>query len=88
MELKDLDTELLIEELQDRGYIRVLWHRRDIEQTAENLGISLNEDDISFLIDDLESNHDASYGLNWDIITDRIFDINNNKEKYKQYGKV
>jgi hypothetical protein len=78
---KDIESDDLIEELQDRGYIRVLWHRRDIEQTAEGIGVILNEDEISFIVDDIERYNDAEYGVNWQTIKDRIYDVVNNREK-------
>jgi hypothetical protein len=80
MNLKDIDSEVLIEELMNRGYIRVLWHRMDIEQEADELNVILNEDEISFIIEDIEHYHDANYGLNWDVIRDRIQSVVRNRE--------
>lgn len=81
MDLKNLDSEVLIQELLDRGYIRVLWHRDDIINVADGLGVFLNDDDISFIMEDIEQNHDANYGLNWEMIKVRVLDVDNNKEK-------
>jgi hypothetical protein len=81
MNLKDIDSEVLIQELTSRGYIRVLWHRMDIEQEADELNVVLNEDEISFIIEDIEHYHDANYGLNWDVIRDRIQGVVSNREK-------
>ena len=81
MELKNLDTELLIEELQNRGYIRVFWHRDDIINVAETQEITLNEDEIGSIMTEIEERHDANYGVNWEFITICIYDVVSNREK-------
>lgn len=81
MELKNFSDDQLIKELQNRGYIRVLWHRDDILKVAEENDIILNEDEIHFIMEDIEENHDANYGLNWDDISMKIDDVVNNREK-------
>jgi len=81
MNLKDIDSEVLIQELTSRGYIRVLWHRMDIEQEADELNVVLSEDEIISIIEDIEHYHDANYGLNWDVIRDRIDNVVRNREK-------
>lgn len=79
MELKDLDTELLINELQNRGYLRVLWHREDIVHMAEEMEVTLDDDEIDSVMDDIENKHDANYGVNWDYIKIMINDAIDNR---------
>ena len=81
MELNDLDTELLINELQNRGYIRVLWHRDDVLHTAEEMGVILHDDEIDSIMYDIENKHDANYGVNWGFIQFIIDDVISNREK-------
>lgn len=68
MNISMFETEDLIQELMKRGYIRVLWHKNDIEDEAERMGITLTENQIENVIGYLESNHDANNGVNWDVI--------------------
>jgi hypothetical protein len=81
MELMNFSDDQLIEELQNRGYLRVLWHRDDILKVAQENDIILNEDEIHFIMEDIEENHDANYGLAWDDISMKIDDVVNNREK-------
>jgi hypothetical protein len=81
MELNDLDTELLINELQNRGYIRVLWRRDDVLHTAEEMGVILHDDEIDSIMYNIENKHDANYGVNWDFIQFIIDDVISNREK-------
>jgi hypothetical protein len=80
MNLEKIDSERLIQELQNRGYIRVLWHRDDVVSTAEEMNITLNDDEISFVMDEIEADHDANYGVNWDFIQIKINDVISNRE--------
>jgi hypothetical protein len=81
MNLKNIDSELLIQELQNRGYIRVLWHRDDVVSTAEEMDVTLNDDEICFVMDEIEADHDANYGVNWDFIQIKINDTIDNRKK-------
>ena len=69
--LQKADTEDLIHELQNRGYIRMLWHKDDIqERYKENFGkvIPLNEDELNEIASYIEHKHDCNNGVNWDFI--------------------
>lgn len=54
--------------LEDKNFIFIEWQRDDITMRAEELGIELNEDQIWDILSCLQSNHDASVGINWDVI--------------------
>ena len=41
------------------------------------MDVALNEDEISFIMDDIEHFHDMNYGLDRDVIRDRIQDVRN-----------
>jgi hypothetical protein len=81
MELKNFSDDQLIEELQDRGYLRVLWHKDDILKVAQENDVTLTDDEIYFIMSDIEENHDANYGLAWDDISMKIDDVVINREK-------
>jgi hypothetical protein len=81
MELKNFSDDQLIQELQDRGYIRVLWHKDDILKVAEENEVTLTDDEVYDIITDLEQNHDANYGLSWDTINDVLTNVINNRKK-------
>lgn len=81
MELMNFSDDQLIKELQDRGYLRVLWHRDDILKVAEENDVTLTDDEINDIITDLEQNHDANYGLSWDTINDVLTNVIDSREK-------
>lgn len=73
MNLKEVDTELLIQELCDRGYIRVLWNKEDIVVTAkERFDITLTDEQVNEVVESIENSFDANVGVNWDVIADNI----------------
>jgi len=73
MNLKEIETENLIQELCDRGFIRVLWNKEDIVVTAkERFDITLTEEQVNEVVESIESSFDANVGVNWDVIADNI----------------
>jgi hypothetical protein len=81
MELMNFSDDQLIQELQDRGYIRVLWHKDDILKVAEENEVTLTDDEINMIIEDIEESHDANYGLDWDFISMKIDSVIDSREK-------
>lgn len=72
MNLKEIDTELLKEELISRGFLRVFWNREDIVMRAEALEYNLTDEEIEEVAYNIEQSFDANVGVNWDVITDHI----------------
>lgn len=72
MNLKEVDSELLKEELIDRGYIRVFWHKEDVISQAKNLGYELTDEEASDIMYNIEQSFDANIGVNWDVISEHI----------------
>ena len=66
--LADVLTDFLIDELKKRGYIHVFWQRDDVEVSIEELGFEPSEEAITSIVEAIEKYHDASSGVNWDII--------------------
>jgi hypothetical protein len=81
MELKNFSDDQLIQELQDRGYIRVLWHKDDILKVAEENDVTLTDDEVHMIIEDIEESHDSNYGLDWDFISMKIDSVIDSREK-------
>lgn len=66
--LKDVQTDFLIDELIKRGYIHVFWQRDDVETSIVELGFEPSEEAITAIVKKIEHYHDASSGINWDVI--------------------
>ena len=66
--LSDVLTDFLIDELKKRGYIHVFWQRDDVEVSIRELGFEPTEEAITAIVEAIEKYHDASSGVNWDII--------------------
>lgn len=77
MNLKEVYTEDLIQELQNRGFIRVLWNREDVISAAERNDIKITEDEVLQVIDKIEQTFDANIGVNWDVISYNIIEVKN-----------
>jgi len=70
-ELKEINTEELIKELRNRGYIRVFWIKDDIKLVAENNfenPIHLTDDQLNDVVTFIENQWDANLGVSWDTI--------------------
>jgi hypothetical protein len=63
-----IDGGLLFSEFEKRGYILVFWHKDDIVQEAKRMGVTLTEEQIDIVADELVNNFDANNGLSWDTI--------------------
>lgn len=73
MNLKEVETDELIQELCNRGYIRVFWNKEDIEVSAQSrFDITLTEEQVNEVVESIESSFDANVGVNWDVIADNI----------------
>jgi len=70
-ELKEINTEELIKELSNRGYLRVFWMEDDIKHVAENNfenPIYLTDDQLNDVVTFIENQWDANLGVSWDTI--------------------
>lgn len=73
MNLKEIQTDELIQELCNRGFIRVFWNKEDIEVSAQSrFNITLTEEQVNEVVESIESSFDANVGVNWDVIADNI----------------
>lgn len=55
--------------LKDKGYFtQNMWQTDDVIMTGENMGIEISEDQAKEIFDLLGRRHDATIGVNWDMI--------------------
>lgn len=79
-ELKNINTEELIKELCNRGYIRVFWMEDDIRHVAENNfenPIHLTDNQLNDVVTFIENKWDANIGVSWDTIESSIVNVLN-----------
>jgi len=80
-ELKEINTEELIKELSNRGYLRVFWMEDDIKHVAKNNfedPIHLTDDQLNDVVTFIENKWDANIGVSWDTIESSIAYVLNN----------
>jgi len=73
--LKKINSEELIKELKERGYVRHLWHRDDIIYQAECDEVELTDEEIDEVAELLERKTDANIGINWEVISMWISEV-------------
>lgn len=67
--------------------IEIKWSTEDIVWQADNMDIELTEEQADAILDNVDHYHDASIGINWDIISFHIenyFESKNNSTKFKR----
>lgn len=52
--------------------ISIKWSTEDVLFKAEEMGIELTEKQADTILDNVEHYHDASVGINWDVIEFQI----------------
>jgi hypothetical protein len=63
-------------------YIMSTWECVDIESVAEDLGVSLSDEDIVAILHRICDYFDANVGINWDVIAVHIGDyLHENKRE-------
>ena len=72
--LENATVDQLENELVKKGYIRVFWSEIDIRYRAEEKNITLTEEQVKKVAENMARFHDANYGINWDYMDDHIRD--------------
>lgn len=52
--------------------ISITWTDADVIQQAEVMGETLTEQEVSDVLELMEKDHDATIGINWDVISYHI----------------
>ena len=55
--------------------ISIVWTDEDVIAQAEDMKITLTEYEIEDVLTQMEKNHDASLGINWDVIAYHINEV-------------
>ena len=61
--------------------IAIKWSTEDVLWQAEQLDLELTEDQADDILESLENRHDASVGINWDVISFHIENFLENLNK-------
>jgi len=48
--------------------IKIVWHVKDILMRAKDKGIDLSKDKALTILHEIKDNHDATIGINWEVI--------------------
>ena len=60
--------------------IHITWCTEDVLHEAEELGVTLTEDEANDILIHMEEKHDASIVISWDIIDIYIQDLVDNRK--------
>jgi hypothetical protein len=63
--------------------IEIKWSTEDVLLQAENAGFELTEDQADEILESLKDNHDATVGINWDVISFYIEDYLRRENLFK-----
>lgn len=77
MNLSNVSTERLKQELVKRGIISVFFSVEDIVSTADSMDITLSVEQIRKVQTNIAQSHDANVGVNWEVIRCHILDVVN-----------
>ena len=53
---------------EDKKTISITWHIDDVLSQAKEKGINITEQQAIEILQNIKRNHDASIGINWDVI--------------------
>ena len=67
--------------------IKITWHVDDILMRAEEKEIDLSKDKALTILHDLKDDHDASIGINWEVIDCRLEDYEIWDEFFKKQAE-
>lgn len=82
MRIQDLVTKLENEVNKMKYEISITWNQDDVLYVAEQMGLTLTNEQIMEVLDYVESNHDANLGISWDTIgwaIETVLPVNLNK---------
>ncbi len=75
MIIRDLIVKLQAYVDLDEKICALLWHREDIECEAETKDETLTDIEVGEVLERMEHNHDATIGVNWDVISYHIDEV-------------
>lgn len=63
----------------------IVWQADDVIGQANEAGIKCSKDEANAILEAMERQHDATFGISWDTIDSHLADL---KEKHEQEKKV
>jgi len=57
--------------------IKIVWHVDDILNRAKDKGTDLSKDKALTILHEIKDNHDATIGINWDVIDCHLEELEN-----------
>lgn len=48
--------------------IKIIWNQDDVLHQASQMGVTLTDEQVMSVLDHVEHNHDANFGISWDTI--------------------
>jgi len=64
-------TDQTREQLEKEGYIAIYWHIEDVKEVRPDL----SDEQCRELLEHCKDNHDATIGINWDVISTHAQDL-------------
>ena len=75
MTIKEAIAKLQKVQDKDQEICMVLWYDEDIIQKAKDMGYVLSKDEVDEVLQYLDKYHDATIGINWDVIDTTIMEV-------------
>lgn len=66
-------------ETTKRKTISIKWGTEDILETAATMEVEISTDEANEILDSVEHSHDATIGINWDVLRCHIQEFIDNK---------
>ena len=66
---------------KEQMQIHITWCTEDVLHEAEELGVTLTEDEANEILLHMEDKHDANIGISWDVMDAYIRDLVDNRKE-------
>jgi len=68
-------------QIDKRGCLHILWSYEDVQSKGMDMSVCLSKKDALLILEDIGRTHDASIGVNWDVIEEAITYFINERER-------
>lgn len=78
-----------IKNLKDtEGHVAIaVWSRPDVMETAEGMGVTLNDEECDQILDNVDRKQDCSIGITWDVIEFWVGEFRDERDASKELVK-
>jgi hypothetical protein len=81
-----LSYEEFKQELEDHGYLDILWHKDDIISVLKENEYPHDDEVVDEIAKNIEKYHDCQYGINWDSIEGSVHEYFQKQREEKSTG--